>query len=52
MVKNEDRERRIAIMAIKENTPKPIEIEILNLIENGYKLNDLRQSGYSEHLSR
>ena len=27
-------------------------IEILNLIENGYKLSDLRKSGYSEHLSR
>lgn len=52
MVKNEDREKRIAIMAIKENTPRKIETEILNLIENGYKLNDLRKSGYSEHLSR
>lgn len=52
MVKNKDREKQIAIMAIKENTPKKIETEILNLIENGYKLSDLRKSGYSEHLSR
>ena len=52
MVKNEDREKRIAIMAIRENTPKNIEAEILNLISNGYKLNDLRKSGYSEHLAR
>jgi len=52
MVKNDDRERRMAIMAIKENTPKQVEAEILNLIENGYKLNDLRKSGYSEHLAR
>ena len=52
MVKNEDREKRMAIMAIKENTPKQVETEILNLIDNGYKLSDLRQSGYSQHLSR
>ena len=52
MVKNEDREKRLAIMAIKENTPKNIETEILKLISNGYKLSDLRDSGYAEHLSR
>lgn len=52
MVKNEDREKRFAIMAIKENTPKNVETEILNLISNGYKLNDLRKSGYSEHLAK
>lgn len=52
MGKNDDRERRMAIMAIKENTPRQIETEILNLIDNGYKLNDLRQSRYSQHLSR
>lgn len=52
MTKNENREKRIAIMAIKENTPRQVETEILNLIDNGYKLKDLRQSGYSEHLSR
>lgn len=51
-MKNEDREQRKAIMAIKENTPKNIEAELLNLIANGYKLNDLRKSGYSEHLSK
>ena len=51
MTKNEDRERRLAIMAIKENTPKQVEAEILNLIATGYKLNDLRSSRYSEHLA-
>ncbi len=52
MVSNEDRERRQAIMAIRENTPKNVETEILKLIDNGYKLNDLRKSGYSQHLYR
>lgn len=51
-MRNEDREQRKAILAIKENTPKKIEAELLNLIANGYKLNDLRKSGYSEHLTK
>lgn len=48
----ENQEKRKAIMAIKENTPKKIELEILNLISKGYTLNDLRKSGYSEHLPK
>ncbi|SHI97502.1 hypothetical protein SAMN02745165_01301 [Malonomonas rubra DSM 5091] len=51
-MKKEDQERRMAIRAIKENTPKEVEAELLNLIENGYKLNDLHKSGYSQHLNR
>jgi hypothetical protein len=52
MGQKEGRSQRIAIMAIKENTPKNVELEILNLISKGYNLTDLRKSGYSEHLSR
>jgi hypothetical protein len=52
MVANDDRERRMAIMAIKENTPRHVESELLKLIANGYRLKDLRKSGYSEHLIR
>jgi len=52
MVKNEDQERRTAIMAIKENTPKQVETELLKLIDRGYKLTDLHKSGYSQHLYR
>ena len=52
MVRDDDREKRMAIMAIKENTPKDVEAVLLNLIANGYKLNDLRKSGYSQHLSK
>lgn len=51
-MRKEDQEQRKAIMAIKENIPKNVETEILNLIANGYRLNDLRKSGYSEHLSK
>ena len=51
MNENSDRGKRIAIMAIKENTPKNIELEILNLISKGYTLEDLRKAGYSKHLS-
>ena len=46
-----DRGKRIAIMAIKENAPKNVEREILNLVSMGYTLNDLRNAGYSQHLS-
>jgi len=46
-----DRGKRIAIMAIKENTPKNIEDEILNLISNGYTLEDLKRAGYVNYLS-
>ena len=51
MNENSDRGKRIAIMAIKENTPKNIELEILNLISKGYTLGDLRKAGYSKNLS-
>ena len=51
MNENSDRGKRIAIMAIKENTPKNIELEILNLISKGYTLDDLRKAGYSKNLS-
>ncbi len=51
MNEDSDRGKRIAIMAIKENTPKNIELEILNLIANGYTLDDLRKAGYSRYLS-
>ena len=40
MKEDTDRGKRIAIMAIKENTPKNIELEILNLISQGYTLAD------------
>ena len=46
-----DRGRRIAIMAIKENTPKKVEEEMLNLISNGYTLEDLKKAGYVSYLS-
>ena len=46
-----DRGKRIAIMAIKENVPKHIELEILNLISEGYTLNDLKKAGYANYLS-
>lgn len=46
-----DRGKRIAIMAIKENTPKNVELEILNLISEGYTLADLRNAGYANYLS-
>lgn len=52
MSEAKNRGKRMAIMAIKENTPKPVELEILNLISQGYTLNDLRKSGYTEHLSK
>lgn len=51
MSEKDDRGKRIAIMAIKENTSKKLELEILNLISKGYTLNDLRKSGYSQYLS-
>jgi len=46
-----DRGKRIAIMAIKENIPKNIELEILNLISKGYTLEDLKKAGYTGYLS-
>ena len=46
-----DRLKRIAIMAIKENAPKNVEREMLNLIAKGYNLEDLKKAGYTEHLS-
>ena len=51
MNEDSDRGKRIAIMAIKENTPKNIELEILNLISKGYTLDDLKKAGYSENLT-
>ncbi len=51
MTEDKDRGKRIAIMAIKENTPKNIELEILNLIAKGYTLSDLKQAGYTKHLT-
>ena len=48
---NKDRGQRIAIMAIKENTPKDVEQEILNLISEGDTLNDLKDRGYSTYLT-
>lgn len=52
MSEKENRGKRLAIMAIKENTPKKVELEILNLIAMGYTLDDLRKSGYTSHLSK
>jgi len=52
MTEKADRGKRQAIMAIKENTPKSVELEILNLISQGYTLTDLKKSGYTEHLSK
>ena len=46
-----DRGKRIAIMAIKENAPKNVEREMLNLIAKGFNLQDLKKAGYSDHLS-
>ena len=46
-----DRGKRIAIMAIKENVPKKVELEILNLISKGYTLDDLKKAGYTTYLS-
>lgn len=46
-----DRGKRIAIMAIKENVPKQVEQEILNLISKGYTLGDLKKAGYTTYLS-
>ncbi|HEY5674865.1 MAG TPA: hypothetical protein VIR78_14250 [Malonomonas sp.] len=51
MTEDKDRGKRIAIMAIKENTPKNVEQEILNLISKGYTLSDLKKSGYTRHLT-
>ncbi len=51
MREENDRGKRIAIMAIKENAPKKVEREMLNLISNGYNLQDLKKAGYREHLS-
>ena len=51
MEKDDDRGKRIAIMAIKENTSKEVELELLNLISEGYTIDDLRTAGYREHLS-
>lgn len=51
MTEDNDRGKRIAIMAIKENTPQNIELEILNLIAKGYTLEELRKAGYSKHLT-
>jgi|GEM_PF-1811756 len=48
---NTDRGKRIAIMAIKENVPKQVELEILNLISKGYTLDDLKKAGYTSFLS-
>ena len=51
MTDDKDRGKRIAIMAIKENTPKNVELEILNLVSQGYTLADLRKAGYTHHLA-
>lgn len=50
--KDNERERRIAIMAIKESVPKNVEREMLNLIGQGFTLGDLKNSGYASYLSR
>lgn len=46
-----DRGKRIAIMAMKENIPENVELEILNLISKGYTLEDLKKAGYRTFLS-
>lgn len=51
MSEEQSRAKRIAIMAIKENAPKEVEQEILNLIGKGYTLDDLKKAGYSQYLS-
>ena len=52
MVSVDEREKRMAIMAIKENTPKAVETEILQLIEKGYKISDLKKSHYAKHIAQ
>ncbi len=52
MREDNDRGKRIAIMAIKENAPKKVEREMLNLIASGFTLKDLKSSGYSSFLSK
>lgn len=51
MQQDTDRGKRIAIMAIKENIPEKVEIEIINLIAKGYTLDDLKKAGYTHYLS-